>query len=51
MESEQATTVNSIKDEVRNSVKVPKFDKHLKRAGGHIGRNVREFLYSYFQVG
>ncbi len=24
------------------SVKVPEFDKHLKKAGGHIGRNVIE---------
>ena len=30
-ESEQATSVNSIKDVVRSSVKVPEFDKHLKR--------------------
>ena len=26
----------------RSSVKVPEFDKHLKKAGGHIGRNVVE---------
>ncbi len=26
----------------KGSVKVPKFDKHLKKAGGHIGRNVVE---------
>ena len=32
----------SIKDVVRSSVKVPEFDKHLKKAGGHIGRNVVE---------
>ena len=32
----------SIKDEVRSSMKVPEFDKHLKKAGGHIGRNVVE---------
>ena len=25
---------------LRSSVKVPEFDKHLKKAGGHIGRNV-----------
>ena len=31
-----------IKDVVRSSVKVPEFDKHLKKAGGHIGRNVEE---------
>ena len=41
-ESEQATPVVSIKDVVRSSVKVPEFDKHLKKAGGHIGRNVVE---------
>ena len=28
----------SIKDVVRSSVKVPEFDKHLKKARGHIGR-------------
>ena len=32
----------SIEDVVRSSVKVPEFDKHLKKAGGHIGRNVVE---------
>ena len=32
----------SIKDIVRISVKVPEFDKHMKKAGGHIGRNVVE---------
>ena len=26
----------------RSSVKVPEFDKHLKKAGGHIGRNIVE---------
>ena len=31
-----------IGDVVRSSVKVPEFDKHLKKAGGHIGRNVAE---------
>ena len=31
-----------IKDVVRSSEKVPEFDKHLKKAGGHIGRNVVE---------
>ena len=34
--------VDSIKDVVRSSVKVPGFDKHLKKAGGHIDRNVVE---------
>ena len=29
-------------DVVRSSVKVPEFDKHLKKAGGHIDRNVAE---------
>ena len=42
MESEQATPVDSIKDGVRSSMKVPEFDKHLKEAGGHIGWNVVE---------
>ena len=32
----------SIKDVVRSSVKVPEFDKRLKKAGGLIGRNVVE---------
>ncbi len=34
--------MDSIKDVVRSSVKVPEFDKHLKKAGGHICRNVVE---------
>ena len=34
--------MDSIKDVVRSSVKVSEFDKHLKKAGGHIGRNVVE---------
>ena len=34
--------VDSIKDVVLSSVKVPEFDKHLKKAGWHIGRNVVE---------
>ena len=42
MESEQATPMDSIKDVVQSSVKVPKYDKHLKKAGGHIGRNIVE---------
>ena len=41
-ESEQAIPVDSIKDVVRSSVKVPEFGKHLKKAGEHIGRNVVE---------
>ena len=32
----------SIKDVVRSTVKVPEFDKNLKKAGGHIVRNVVE---------
>ena len=39
-ESEQATPVDQIKDVVRSSMLAPEFDKHLKKAGGHIGRNV-----------
>ena len=42
MESEQATPMDSIKDVVRSSVKVLEFDKHLKKARGHIGQNVVE---------
>ena len=34
--------MDSIKDVVRSSVKVLEFDQHLKKAGGHIGRNVVE---------
>ena len=37
-ESEQATLVDSIKDIVRCS----EFDEYLKKAGGHISRNVVE---------
>ena len=44
MESGQATSVDSIKDVVRSSMKVPEFDKHLKKAGGHIGRNAVEIM-------
>ena len=40
--TEQATPVVSIKDVVRSPEKVPEFDKDLKKAGGHIGRNVVE---------
>ena len=42
MESERATPVDSIKDVDQSSVKVPEFDKHLKKAGGYIGRNIVE---------
>ncbi len=41
-ESEQATPMDSIKDVVQSSVKVPEFDKHLKKAVGHISQNVVE---------
>ena len=34
--------MDPIKDVVQSSVKVPEFNKHLKKAGGHIGRNVEE---------
>ena len=34
--------MNSVKDIVRSSVKVTEFDKHLKKAGGHIDGNVVE---------
>ena len=42
VEYNDSINVDSIKDVVRSSVKVPKFDKHLKKAGGHIDRNVME---------
>ena len=42
MESVQATPVDSIKDVIQSSVKVSEFDKHLKKAGRHIGQNVVE---------
>ena len=32
--------MNSIKDVDLSSVKVPEFDKHLKKASGHIGRKI-----------
>ena len=41
-ESEQATPVVSIKDVVRSSVKIPEFNKHPNKAGGHIGWNIVE---------
>ena len=34
--------MDSTKDVVQSSVKVPEFNKHLKKAGGHIGQNVVE---------
>ena len=34
--------MDSIKDVVRSSVSLLEFDKHLKKAGGHIDRNVVE---------
>ena len=37
-----ATPVDAIKDQVRSSVKVSEFDKHLKKTGGHIGWNFVE---------
>ena len=36
------STVDSIKDVVWSSAKVTKFDKHLKKAGGHISQNIVE---------
>ena len=47
MESEQANPVDSIKDVVQSSVLVTKFDKYLKKAGGHIGQNVVEITLRY----
>ena len=34
--------MDSIKDVVRSSVKVPDFEKHLMKAGEYIDRNVME---------
>ena len=34
--------MDSIKDVLQSSMKVHEFDKHLKKAGGHIGQNVVE---------
>ena len=34
--------MNSTKDVVQGSVKVPEFGKHMKKDRGHIGRNVME---------
>ena len=34
--------MDSIKDVVQSFVKVPEFDKHMKKAGRHIGRNIVE---------
>ena len=42
MESEQVTPVDSMKDVDRSSVRVSEFDKHQKKTGGHIDRNVVE---------
>ena len=42
MESEQATPVDSTKDIGTFTELRTKFDKHLKKAGGHIGRNIVE---------
>ena len=41
-ESEQTIPVDPIQDVVRSSVKVPEFNKHLKKTGRHIGQNVEE---------
>ena len=37
MEPELATPVDSIKNVVQSSMKVPEFNKHLMKASGHIG--------------
>ena len=36
------TPIDSVKDVVRSSVKVPEFDKHQKMTGGYVGGNVEE---------
>ena len=35
-------SVDAENDVVRSAMKVPEFDKHLKKGGGHIDRNVVE---------
>ena len=35
-------TGDPIKNVVRSSVKFPEFEKHLAKAGGHIGRNNKD---------
>ena len=42
MELEPATPVDSIKDVVQSSMKAPEFDKHLKKARGHVSQNDME---------
>ena len=42
MESEQVTRVDLLKDVVRNSMKIPEFEIHLKKAGRYIVQNVVE---------
>ena len=39
-----------IKDVVRSSVKVPKFNKHLKKAGGYISQNVGEIAIKMMTI-
>ena len=49
-ESEQVTPVDSIKDVVQSSVKVPEFDKHLMNARGHVDRNVVEITIKMMTI-
>ena len=46
----QGTPVDSIRDVVRSSLKVPEFEKHLKKAGGHIGRNAMELAIKMMTI-
>ena len=39
---DSVSPMDLLKDVVRSSMKVPEFNKHLKKVGGHIGRNVVE---------
>ena len=42
--------MDSIKVVVRSYVKVPEFDKHLKKAGGYISQNVVEITIKMMTI-
>ena len=43
-------SMDSIKDVVRSSVKVPEYDKHLRMAGGPIVQNVVEITIKMMTI-